>query len=135
MKNARKWHTRCARWWNETHSENTLNTLWTHSENTLNISWTHPEDMPKIWQNLKNINDSVTDWPSNIDSRDASASKNINYLIMWNILISEILTFAANRDQLRHFLNSIVIFHTPSTCGWCGKLRYRSQINMFHIIR
>ena len=29
--------------------------------------------MPKIWQNLKNIND----WLSNMDPRDASASKNL----------------------------------------------------------
>ena len=34
-------------------------------------NWTHPDDMPKIWQNLKNINQSV----SNRDPRDASASK------------------------------------------------------------
>ena len=31
--------------------------------------------MPKIWQNLKNISDSVTQWLSNMDPRDASASK------------------------------------------------------------
>ena len=49
-------------------SEHTLNTLWTHFEHTLNL----PEDMPKIWQNLKNITYSL----SNMDPRDASASKN-----------------------------------------------------------
>ena len=37
------------------------------SEHTLNL----PEDMPKIWQNLKNINYSL----SIMDPRDASASK------------------------------------------------------------
>ena len=36
-------------------------------------------DMPKIWGNLKNINQRVTDWLSNMDPRDASASKNTLY--------------------------------------------------------
>ena len=44
-----------------------LNILWTHFE--------HIEDMPKIWQNLKNMNDSVTDSFSNMSPRNASASK------------------------------------------------------------
>ena len=54
-----------------THSEYTLKTLWRHSEHTLNILWTYSEDMNKIWQNFKNI----TQWLSNMDPRDASASK------------------------------------------------------------
>ena len=41
----------------------TLNILWTYSEHTLNILWTYPEDMPKIWQNIKNTNDWVTQSP------------------------------------------------------------------------
>ena len=32
--------------------------------------------MPKIWPNLKNITHWLTDWLSNMDARDASASKN-----------------------------------------------------------
>ena len=47
-----------------TYSEHTLNTLWTHSEPTLNIPWTYPEDMPKIWQNLKNINQLISHSPT-----------------------------------------------------------------------
>ena len=31
--------------------------------------------MPKIWQNLKNINESLTHWLFNMDPTDASASK------------------------------------------------------------
>ena len=42
-KNAKNWHTRCARWWNDFNIEHTLNTLWTHSENTLMTLWTHSE--------------------------------------------------------------------------------------------
>ena len=74
-KNAKNWHTRCARWWNDINIEHTLNTLWTHSdhtlntlwalsEHTLNTLWSHSEDMPKIWQNLKNMNQSLTDSPT-----------------------------------------------------------------------
>ena len=58
-----------------TQSEHNLNKLWTHSEHTLNTLWTYSEDKPKIWQNPQNINQSVTDSLSNIDPRDASASK------------------------------------------------------------
>ena len=42
-KNAKNWHTRCARWWNDINIEHTLNTLWTHTECTLNTLWTHSE--------------------------------------------------------------------------------------------
>ena len=35
--------------------------------------------MLKIWQNLKNMNDWVTDSLSNMDPRDASASKKAFY--------------------------------------------------------
>ena len=34
-KNAKNWHTRCARWWNDYNIEHTLKTLWRHSEDTL----------------------------------------------------------------------------------------------------
>ena len=63
--------------WNKlwTHSGRTVNTLWAHSEHILNTLWTYSEDKPKIWQNPQNINQSVTDSLSNIDPRDASASK------------------------------------------------------------
>ena len=42
---------------------------------SLNTLWAHSEGMPKIWQHLKNMNDSLTDSLSNMHPRDASASK------------------------------------------------------------
>ena len=39
--------------------------------------------MPKIWQNLKNMNDPLTEWLSNMDPRDASASKNPPWYIFF----------------------------------------------------
>ena len=47
-----------------THSEYTLNTLWAHSEYTMSTLWAHSDDMPKIWQNLKNINQWLTHSPT-----------------------------------------------------------------------
>ena len=35
VKNAKNWHTRCARWWNDFNIEHTLNTLWRHSDDFL----------------------------------------------------------------------------------------------------
>ena len=48
QKNAKNWHTRCARDWNETYPEHTLNMLWTCS---LNMLWTCSEDALKmLWR-------------------------------------------------------------------------------------
>ena len=113
IKNAKNWHTRCARWWNDfniehalntrwkhsehtlntlwspwthsehtlnthwTHSEHTLNTLWTHSEHTLNTLWAHSEHTLKICPRFDKISKTTFHhWLSNMDPRDASASKN-----------------------------------------------------------
>ena len=35
----------------------------------------YAQNIPKICQNLKNINDSLTDWIFNMDPRDATASE------------------------------------------------------------
>ena len=48
--------------------------------------------------------------------------KNIKYLIMWNVSISEILTLIIFHGQLRHFLNGFVIFHTPPHVGGVWKI-------------
>ena len=45
IKNAKNWHTRCVRWWNDFNIEHTLNILWTYSKYTLNVNipWTYSE--------------------------------------------------------------------------------------------
>ena len=67
-------------WW---HSEHTLNILRTHSEHTLNTLWTHSEDTLNIlWRYAQDLTKSQKHYPlSNMDPRDASASK--NYLSLW----------------------------------------------------
>ena len=83
-KNAKKWYNRSASRCNDynidnnhyintlwTHSEYTLNTLWTYSEHTLNILWRYAQDSNKSHK--------ITHWLSNMDQRDASASKNMSW--------------------------------------------------------
>ena len=67
-----------------THSEHTLNTLWTHSEHTLKALWTHSEHTLNIpWRYAQDLTKSqktwITEWLSNMDPRDASASKNCRF--------------------------------------------------------
>ena len=52
---------------------------------SLNTLWAHSEGMPKIWQHLKNMNDSLTDSLSNMHPRDASASKKAQIIDIWCI--------------------------------------------------
>ena len=60
-----------------TYSEHTLNILWTYPEHTLNILWTYSEHTLKICPRFDQISKtSPTHSLSNIDPRDASASKN-----------------------------------------------------------
>ena len=55
-------------------------------------------------------------------SYDIYIKKNIDYLILSKILISEISTLNNYHFQLRHFLNGFVIFHTPPHVGGVWKI-------------
>ena len=57
-----------------THSEHTLNTLWTHSEHTLKIAWWFAQDLTKSEKHSP-----LAHSLSNMDPRDASASKNFHF--------------------------------------------------------
>ena len=60
-----------------TYSEPTLNLLWTYAKYTLNILWTYTKHTLKICPRFNNIAKTlVTHSLSNMDPRDASASKN-----------------------------------------------------------
>ena len=92
IKNAKYWHIRCARWWNDFNMEHNINILWTHSEHTLNILWIHSEhNLNILWRYAEDLtksqkHESMTHPLSNMDSRDASASKKIVHLsIMYGI--------------------------------------------------
>ena len=68
QKYAKNWHTS----W--TYSEHTLNIPWTYSEHTLNILWTYSEHTLKICPRFDSKT-WINHWLSNMDPRDASASK------------------------------------------------------------
>ena len=80
--------------------------------------WSRPE-APKLvydpWNGPKMFPPTTRDWFKSISwpfkaLQPLYIKKNINYLILSKILISEISTLAAYRGQLSHFLNSFVIF-------------------------
>ena len=48
--------------------------------------------------------------------------KNINYLILWKVLISEILTFTASTDQTIPFSGDFLIFLSLPHDGWLRKI-------------
>ena len=48
--------------------------------------------------------------------------KNINYLILWKVLISEMLTFTASTDQTILFLGDFLIFLSLPHVGWLRKI-------------
>ena len=68
----------------------------------------NPEMDPKCFPQLPVIDSSP--FPDLLKHYSLYILKNINYLILSKILISEISTLAAYRGQLSHFLNSFVIF-------------------------
>ena len=48
--------------------------------------------------------------------------KNINYLILWKVWISEMLTFTASTDQMFHFFGNFLIILSLPPVGWLGKI-------------
>ena len=78
------------------YSEPTLNILWTYSEITLNIPWRYPDNTLMIpWRYAQDLTKSqkhewLTDWLSNMDPRDASASKKV-VSVLYGYWISSII--------------------------------------------
>ena len=93
--------------------------------------------MPKIWQNLKNINDWLTQWLSNMDPRDASASKNTSFIaLIWGFTnfqeMKLICSLFYHRISGRYLAN--IFFHL-TMYGWdsLSSLYTRDIMEIWHI--
>ena len=84
-------------------------------------NWSMTHEMDQRWFPQLPLID-LSPFPDLLKHSSLYILKNINYLIMWKLSISLILTLATNLGQLRHFLNGIVIFHTPPQVGGVWKI-------------
>ena len=87
----------------------------------------YTRDMPMIWQHLKNINQCVTEWPSNMDPRDASASQRItlpHWADSWTYWMNDqsgiLTTIALHLSLMRPILGRWMSSQRYAT--WCHKM-------------
>ena len=84
-------------------------------------NWSENPEMDPIWPPQLALID-LSPFPDLSKHCSLYISKNINYLILLKISISEILTFTASNDRTRPFSYDLVIFLSVPHVGWLRKI-------------
>ena len=92
--------------------------LWSRPEAP---NWSDNPEMDPIWPPQLALID-LSPFPDLSKHCSLYISKNINYLILLKISISEILTFTASNDRTRPFSYDLVIFLSVPHVGWLRKI-------------